>query len=452
MKSSYQNSFFLASHKPSRYNITVIHDDLSGMLYNSLTGARIGVPKGALTFAQLRALEASEWPRDVNLPDGGTLTTLKELKFFVPREVDELAIYVTERRNHSHNPLHRRVNVILTRKCNLGCTYCFQDKDVVDDKAAHDVVLRYLKSQAMPNGFLQITWFGGEPTLRFKQICELSDAVIGTCAERHTTYNATISTNGVLLDDDRIDQLLSRRVKYYQISLDGPQNVQESRRLSLSGKPTYETIVQNIERLVNAGAEVLVKVIIDRENHESIPDLFKDLKSRGLLSSLKIALQHTEAKHASANYDKRFPSLEDLSRVKLKLFQDLANEGYGVKEPSQRPEFCSTTSPYSTMIDMAGKMFRCSTEEDNVTGYLADGGERVVFTNIAYEKRFTTRRFALDECETCKVLPICGGGCTAAADNLADRDICSFYKVGIKDYLTLLEHHEMKNRAQLAPA
>jgi len=453
VKNSSRNSYFLASNKPSRYNITVVNEDQSGIIYNSLSGARVAVPQHTLTIEQIRALEAEEWPDTVELPEENTLRLLEELKFFIPREMDELGYVIANRRSHSHNPDLRRVNVILTRKCNLGCTYCFQDKDVGDSKASEEMILRYLKSQAIPGGLLQITWFGGEPTLRIKLICELSDEVIATCNERGTRYNATISTNGVLLDDEKIQMLVARHVKYYQISLDGPQQVQEARRPSLSGKSTYEIIIHNVERLVRSGAEVLIKVILDRENYEAVPDLFRDLGTRGLLQSVKIALQHTEAKHAARGYDKRFASLDELSAVKLHLYEVLAREGYGVAEPSQRPEFCSATSPYSTMVDMAGKLFRCSTEEDNVTGFLAEKGERAVLTNISYEEMFTKRRFALQECESCKVLPICGGGCTVAAENLADRDICSFYKVGIKDYLTLLGRHDRNElNGHTAPA
>lgn len=442
-----QNSFSRASYKPSRYNITVADkNDGGGVLYNSLTGARVAVSPDVLTEEQLLALEADSWPAGVELPGEDVLAFLKEQQFFVPEDADEAGLVLRNRHDFMHDSNRRRVSVILTRKCNLGCTYCFQDKDVGDERASRELILKYLKSQIVPGGLLQVTWFGGEPTLRLKMICDLSDEVIAECEKNGTSYYATVSTNGVLLNEEKIGLMLSKRVMRYQISLDGPQQVQELRRPSLNGKPTYDIILTNIELLVKHGAEVNIKVILDRDNYESVPTLFKQLGERDLLKSVKVAIQHTEAKFAAREYDRRFASLEEFTKIKLGLLELLVQNGYSLSEPVQRPEFCAATSPFSTMVDMAGKLFRCGTEEVNVTGRLTPDGQDVVLTNVAYEEMFTKRKYAISDCQTCKVLPLCGGGCTVAAEKLAERDVCSFFKVGVKDYLLMLQRQDERLR------
>jgi uncharacterized protein len=446
VRNTFPSYSFLDSYKLSRYNIAVAYDEGGGLLYNSLSGARLAVPRELLTQDQLLAFEANIWPDEVPVPNEDILLLLTEHQFLVPHDVDELSYVEGLRRSYAHNSEVRRVTVILTRGCNLGCVYCFQDKEVGDSRANIDRVLQYLKTQIVPGGLLQVTWFGGEPTLRLKTIYELSDAIIPICQSEGTLYKATISTNGVLLNEERIDMLLERCVTRYQISLDGPQQVQELRRPSHNGKPTYSAIVTNIQRLVQRGAQVTVKVILDRDNYEFVPQLFRDLGEHDLLGAVKVAIQHTEAKFAATAYDKRFSSLEEFAKIKLQLLEILAQEGYKLSEPSLRPEFCAATSPYSTTIDMGGTMFRCGTEKENMTGHLSIDGQEILLTNVAYEEMFTKRRFAHAMCESCKVLPICGGGCTVAAERLAQRDICSFFRVGIKDYLLLLD----KNRSPAA--
>jgi uncharacterized protein len=436
----------LDSFRPARYNLAVLKEDGEAILYNSLTGARLNLAPGTVTGEQLAALEQVEWPPEVPRLAPALAAALAEYRLLVPPDTDELGLFESVRRSHAEDPSFRRVNVVLTRRCNLGCGYCFQDKQLGDAKADPGRLLSYLCSQAVPGGRLEVNWFGGEPTLRLDTIFSLSDALLPICRERNTEYSASITTNGVLLNEERIDALMQRAVRGYQISLDGPAPVQERRRPSLRGLPTYESILKNVGLLIERGATVVIKVIVDRENYEAVPQLFADLAARGLLPHLQVAVQHTEAKFAAAAYDKRFPSLEAFTRVKLDLLRVLEEYGYPLRQPSLHPEFCAATSRYSTQIDMAGNFYRCGEEPVNLTGHLDPDATSQVFTNLAYERMFTERRFAHAMCETCKVLPICGGGCTVAAEGLAEREICSFYKVGIKDYLRLVDAHERRAR------
>jgi uncharacterized protein len=441
MKKSIHHTYSLGSYKPSRYNIIVNLKNGSCILYNSLTGNRIRVSSGIMTENQLLSLEFDDSANtfeDINI---NVLEFLIQKEFLIDRSIDELQIAREYKREHLDNENLRRVTVILTRKCNLGCTYCFQHKDIGDQPIDLQKVLEYLNSQIIPNGFLQITWFGGEPTLRLRTIYELSDRIIEVCRERNTKYRATISTNAVLLNDESIDLLINKNVTQYQISLDGPENMQELRRPSLNGKSTYSSILKNIKYLIQKGAEVNIKIILDNQNFSVIPELFNDLANNDILRSVKIAIQHTEAKNAARGYGKRFNSLEEFTKIKINLLNKLFERGYKVPEPGRRAEFCAANSAFSTMLDLNGTLFRCSTETINVVGSLSTVND-IFPLNQDYEKLFLNREFAIPDCKTCKVLPICGGGCTAAAEGFNEREICSFYKVGVKDYLLLLEKQD----------
>jgi hypothetical protein len=113
------------------------------------------------------------------------------------------------------------------------------------------------------------------------------------------------------------------------------------------------------------------------------------------LPHLRIAIQHTEAKFAAREYDRRFRSLEEFTRAKMELLEALVGEGYRLLKPSRRTEFCAATNRYTTMLDMNGQMYRCGTEPPNKTGHLVAG--RPHLTNAAYEHSFTQRRYALAE-------------------------------------------------------
>jgi uncharacterized protein len=417
-------------------------EDGATILYNSLTGARVLMDSGLLGPGQLQSLEADAWLEEVPLPDGEVRDALVDLGFFIPIEVDELAIQLGRHRQVALNSAVRRVTVVLTRKCNLGCNYCYQDKELADPRGNIEQLVAHLRSQVEPGGSLLVTWFGGEPLLRLSLIQELTDAVRTHCRAVSAQYGATMSTNGVLLDDKRVETLLSLDVKMFQITLDGPPDIQEHRRPSLNGKPTYEVIIKNIARLLDAGAQVHIKVIIDRENWRRTPELFRDLARRGLLTRLQFAIQETEGKFAAALYDPCFGSFEEYTSAKIELLRVLRSLGYMLAEPSQKGEFCAATSPYSTIMDMSGAAYRCATEPVNKVGRVGEDG-KVVFERPEYEELFTTRNGLSDEmCRTCRVLPICGGGCTLAAEKLARRGRCSYFRTEIRNYLALLDSQE----------
>lgn len=433
---------FLASYKVSRYNIVSRAADGAVILYNSLTGARVLLDASMLEERQVQALEADAWPDDTALPDDELRGAFVDLGFFVPAGIDELAIQLARHHDVAQNASVRRVTVVLTRKCNLGCNYCYQDKELADPRANIEQIIAHLKSQVEPGGSLLVTWFGGEPLLRLSLIEELTHMIREHCKALSARYGATISTNGVLLDDERVEKLLSLDVKSYQISLDGPPAIQELRRPSLNRKPTYGPIVDNVARLLDAGAQVHIKVIIDRENWRQVPELFQDLSRRGLLTRLQFAIQETEGKFAALQYDPCFGTFEEYTSAKMELLKVLRSHGYMLSDPSQKGEFCAATSPYSTIIDMSGTAYRCATEPENKVGHVAGDG-KVSLQNPGYEDLFTTRDGLSDElCKTCRVLPICGGGCTLAAEKMARRGRCSYFRTEIRNYLALLDSQE----------
>ncbi|HEU5324029.1 MAG TPA: hypothetical protein VFX28_24720, partial [Methylomirabilota bacterium] len=109
-----------ASCRPARYNVTVLKEDGEAIVYNSLTGVRLNLAAGTLSAAQAAALEADRWPADVPPPAPPLLAALLAHQLLVPVDADELGAFEAVRRTYAEDPAFRRVNVILTRRCNLG--------------------------------------------------------------------------------------------------------------------------------------------------------------------------------------------------------------------------------------------------------------------------------------------------------------------------------------------
>lgn len=424
--------------KASSFNIVSDHPDSDDLiLYNSASGARVIVPSTEWVTLSGYLQGADKFSESCIHKE--TLNVLLENGFVVDVDFDEIEAVRAFQNNSKRNSKRKRATVILTRKCNLGCGYCYQEKSEPDAEPDLNLIRHSLSSLMEKNGIFQVTWFGGEPTLKLKEIELISKSLINHADKINCEYTATISTNGVLLTDRTIEVLSKCRVRHYQISLDGPFHIQDKRRPALNGKPTFHKITDGLSRLVETDAKIVIKMIIDTLNWRTLPELFDELVECNLLNHLQFAIQETESKFAAAQYGQRFTSLEKFAMVKIYLLSELKERGYLLSAPTTKPEFCAATSEYSTIIDMGGNLYRCATEKENLVGEVDSNGVQNI-TRKDYQSIFLEHDVgATPECHKCSVLPICGGGCSLAAADLADRQTCSYFRVAIADYLQLLE-------------
>ncbi|KQU81248.1 MULTISPECIES: radical SAM protein [unclassified Rhizobacter] len=155
----------------------------------------------------------------------------------------------------------RRLEVILkvAERCNIACTYCyffdarntdFERRPALISMETIEHVAAYLLNAARKHRLevIQIDLHGGEPLLmkreRFDDMCsrltrELQEVV---------DLRISLQTNGMLLDDLWID-LLGKHGVFVGVSLDGPQEVHDLRRVDHDSRGTYDRVIVGIKRL-----------------------------------------------------------------------------------------------------------------------------------------------------------------------------------------------------------
>lgn len=104
----------------------------------------------------------------------------------------------------------------------------------------------------------QIGFYGGEPLLEIELIKEIVEYSKILFRGKEIIFNMT--TNASLLDDDKIDFLATNNFNL-TISLDGPENVQNSGRKfagSLSG--TYQVVIDNIAKIEERHPEYIKNI------------------------------------------------------------------------------------------------------------------------------------------------------------------------------------------------
>ena len=195
--------------------------------------------------------------------------------------------------------------LIPTYRCNLRCPYCFQSHDLHAGKGRFSAIIseemvdhafaamdRLRGRGAAPRaaGFVdapipdehrpsrRIGLFGGEPLSA--GTLPIVHYISRRAAERGDRLSAT--TNGVQLD--LFEDLLGQGpggIEELQITLDGPRQAHDRRRVGPGFPATFERIADNIDLALFRGSETAVRLNIDSNNPYAVEELDSFFESRG---------------------------------------------------------------------------------------------------------------------------------------------------------------------------
>lgn len=139
--------------------------------------------------------------------------------------------------------------------CNLRCKYCFASTgdfgggrkllDEATGKAAIDFLLENSKGRHN----LELDFFGGEPLMNMDVIKAVVTYARSKEAEYNKNFRFTVTTNGILLDDEITDYLNSE-MSNIVLSIDGRKEVNDRMRPASNGKGSYDVILPKFQSLV----------------------------------------------------------------------------------------------------------------------------------------------------------------------------------------------------------
>ncbi len=148
------------------------------------------------------------------------------------KSLKEEGLLFTEDTYQEHPSFVNRKKVVkalclhVSHDCNLKCKYCFAsqgdfggEKEMMSFEVGKKAI-DYLIANSGNRRNLEIDFFGGEPLMNFDVVKEL--VAYGRKVEKENGKNIrfTITTNGVLLDDDKIDYI-NEHMHNVVLSLDG---------------------------------------------------------------------------------------------------------------------------------------------------------------------------------------------------------------------------------------
>jgi uncharacterized protein len=427
--------------------------------------------------ALLRSLQIGA---DEALVDPGFAKQLRERKMAF-RSAEEEEIYledsVARARNRCIQATPSMYTICPTLACNLACGYCFEGDSLLDkpqgvmSEPQVDAVMASIKEleirDRQQQGAVEPTFpawvalFGGEPLLPSTRACV--ERILAGAEELGMFIGCT--TNGVNIR--HFEKILTRyggSLGAFQVTLDGPQAVHDSRRHRLGGQGTFNEIVAGIDILLEIPTTVHLRVNLDSANIDSLPELCDFVDSRGwsdnpLVDMAVAAVTLHSTGGCQSKYNGALTELEVHKRLLelMKAFPVVAK----ICKPSHLRHLQHLAALLEPQDPMAVQ--RTST---GVPGprywYCEQGtGKQWVFTPDGYIYTCTEAvgkpahaigRFdpALDiwrgtasnwlgrtilshpKCRSCQISTLCGGGCHFAARELTNHAESSLIQISAK--------------------
>lgn len=326
--------------------------------------------------------------------------------FLIENSINEYNL-IKEIRNAASNQFSLIINPTLN--CNFNCWYCYEShipKSQMDDHTISKIKA-LISSLANKYDSLQISFFGGEPLLYYNSIVKsIMDFTTSSNISSICDVVFSFTSNGYLITDNLINDLKNFKISHLQITLDGGKESHDQTRVPASGK-SYDRIIYNIKILLSANIPVILRLNLTHDTITtafSITDSFNDI-SLDLKKNLSVSIQQIWQDRNNE---------DDISNKFLELYQHFYIHGIKPEPPmrSRLLQPCYADRPNTIVANYNGDIFKCTAIDFSNTereGFISDYGE------IIYEKKSLDKlnmlRDLSTKCHSCRILPICNGGC-----------------------------------------
>ncbi|MBM4370722.1 MAG: radical SAM protein [Deltaproteobacteria bacterium] len=174
-----------------------------------------------------------------------------------------------------------RLTLFLDHACNFRCSYCYNG-DHFHREMPLDVAKRAVDLVVDgPRPLKQVGYFGGEPLLRFELLKASTDYVRLRTAQYPAPVTLVVTTNGSLLDDERLDWLGVNGF-HVGVSIDGTRAAQDACRVYPGGRSTHDDVVAGIRRTLEKGLPLKTVSVVDPANAAELPATFRFLVELGV--------------------------------------------------------------------------------------------------------------------------------------------------------------------------
>lgn len=336
--------------------------------------------------------------------------------------------------------------LLVAHDCNLRCKYCFADtgefgaqkRELMSlevGKAAVDYIIEHSQNRK----HCEIDFFGGEPLVNMPVVRGVTEYVRQREKETGKVFKLTLTTNGILLNDENIKFLNDNNISVV-ISLDGRKEVHDKMRPDAAGNGTYDRAVKNFRKLVKSrndenyymrGTYTKYNLDFTKDVLSMADEGFDILSVEPVIAKdAPYAITEADLPQIFSEYDKLVDAYLERRKQGRGFFffhfnVDLNNGPCVAKKLSG----CGAGHEYYA-VAANGDMYPCHQFVGRNKYCLGNVFDGVTQTQLPAHFR-NCHVLTKEKCRDCWARFFCSGGCHANAD-LFNDDIYKPYEIGCK--------------------
>ena len=409
-----------------------------------------------------------------------TIDSLVENGFVVNSRLEERAALGDYFTSVREDRSEMKATVLTTLQCNFACDYCYQgDRDDYNKFASKMSMETAAKTadwiaqrldEVGPEKF-HLTLFGGEPLLNLPVAYYLAERTQALCAERGIRHTVSMITNGLLLTPEVVDRLTPYGLTGVKITLDGDRDTHNRLRPLRGKQGTFDRIIDNLHKIAGK-ISIVIGGNFDESSWDSYPALLDFLREQEFADSISRINFKPIVREAPPEVPKGMIPLTVVGTNEKLGGTCMTSAGAGSGRASSTPcdschfvdekmEFlreetrkhgfntidgvhmgpCEIHRRHAYTIGPDGSLYQCpgfTGEATQSTGHIE--GHDETWRRAAAE-RFDRLTANKEACGDCSYIPVCGGGCSAAAHmELGDMHAPSCHKGSMESALVSLAH------------
>lgn len=317
--------------------------------------------------------------------------------------------------------------------CNLRCKYCFAStgdfkggRKLMDFDIGRRAIDFLIKSSGNRK-IIEVDFFGGEPLMNFDVVKKLVDYGKIKAKENDKLIKFTITTNAVLLDDEKI-KYFNENFSNVVLSLDGRKEVNDNMRIRLDNSGSHDVIVPKIKKFVElrGDKEYYVRGTFTAKNLDFASDAIyiADLGINEVSVEPVVEKENTDYALKEEHLEKILSEYDRLAKEYIKRYDEgrpfsfyhfkiNLDNGPCIKK---RLQGCGAGFEYIA-VTPDGEIYPCH-QFVGIDEYKMGDLENGIVKRELQEKFMESDIYKREECRECWARFFCSGGCFANNYNI----------------------------------
>ena len=256
--------------------------------------------------------------------------------------------------------------IYLAEGCNLKCTYCYEGIEKRSEKmdvSTMEQTLSFIFKNVLKNEKIHIVFLGGEPLLNKSVFIHAINWINFHHRQIKEQIVLEMTSNGILLDEEIMDIVKKENINL-SVSIDGSEQTQMKNRISVSGINDYQTILSNIQKMIQKNIRFNIRMTVTCNN---VQDMYNNVCYFFRMGIKRIYLAYDYFADWDEEklkiLDEQMEHLDELYIEKIAFSDETVINLYDFKYTTfflKRPIlFCSAGSISHLVVNTQGEIYPC---------------------------------------------------------------------------------------------